>query len=261
VNKGEVQLIKLENHHQPIVSRALWDIAQKRLHDNNRHGKTEYGHSNRYVYSGKIRCGECGSSFVGRFRYLKDGTKIRRWSCGKATYEGTEGCKIGKLVRDDDAIQMLKTAINSLPMDVNAIIKNVTDVAVEAIRMGAIDSKNTLEILKREINSVQRKKLAMMDSYFSKEISKEDMIASKRNYDEKLEELQKRLGNVETEQLEFIEVEKLTSMITAEASSILKGEIEADVFYKNLLDSMTVFKDRHITLRLNLLPQVFWFNE
>ena len=85
-------------------------MAQERLRQNNKHEKGDDGHSNRYVFSGKIKCGECGSSFVGRFKYLKDGTKIRRWSCGTATNEGTTACDVGKLVRDDDAIQMLKTA-------------------------------------------------------------------------------------------------------------------------------------------------------
>ena len=260
VNRGEVPLVRIENHHKAIISRDLWNITQKRLHANNKHSKTVSGHSNRYVYSGKIRCGECGSCFVGRFQYLKDGTRLRRWSCGKATYEGTEGCKIGKLVRDDDAIQMLKTAINSLPMDVNAIIKNITDVAVEAIRMGMIDNKNTLEILKREITDVQRKKLAMMDSYFSKEISREDMVVLKKNYDEKLEELQNRLQKSEKEQRGCLDMEKYTSMITTEVCAILKGETQSDVFYKNVLDSLTVFKDRHMVLRLKQLPQVFWYS-
>ena len=37
-------------------------------------------------------------------------------------------------LRDDDAMQMLKAAIQSLPMDAKAIINNVTALALESIR-------------------------------------------------------------------------------------------------------------------------------
>ena len=92
------------------------------------------GHSNRYVFSGKIKCGECSSSFVGRFKYLRSGMKIRRWSCGTATKFGTVACDVGKLIRDDDAMQILKTALRNLPLDVKSIIHHVTALAVEAIQ-------------------------------------------------------------------------------------------------------------------------------
>lgn len=94
-NKGEVPYVTIENHHEPIISREIWNMAQERLRKNNKHRGGDCGHSNRYVFSGKIKCGECGSSFVGRFKYLKDGTKIRRWSCGTATNEGAAALRCG----------------------------------------------------------------------------------------------------------------------------------------------------------------------
>jgi len=51
--------------------------------------------------------------------------------------------------------------------------------------------------------------------------------------------------------------EKIQEKVTA----ILNGDIDSEVFYKVLLQSLTVFKDRHMELRLNWLPQVFFFAE
>ena len=67
---------------------------------------------------------------------LKDGTKVRRWSCGTAVSEGREGCGIGKLIRDDDAMHMLKIAMQSLSLDTHEIIRNVTTRALDAIQAG-----------------------------------------------------------------------------------------------------------------------------
>lgn len=258
-NKGEVPFVTVENHHEPIVSREVWYMAQERLQKNNKHGEGDGGHSNRYVFSGKIKCGECGRSFVGRFKYLKDGTKIRRWSCSTATNEGTAACDVGKLVRDNDAMQMLKTAIRSLPMDAKAIVKNVTALALEAIQDGEAGTSDDPQGLQFQIDRVQQKKEAVMDSYFSKEITKEDMQSMNWKYDRQIDELRQRLKEAELRQRENRDSKTLRATIQSEVAGILNGEIESEVFYKTMLDSLTVFKDRHMELRLNLLPQVFQF--
>ena len=122
-NTGQVPLIRMENHHEAIITREIWSMAQKRLAQNRKQAASAGGHSSRHIFSGKIKCGICGSSFGARYKYLKDGTKIRRWSCGRT------GCAIGKLVRDDDAMMMLETAMQNLPLDKESIVKRMSALA------------------------------------------------------------------------------------------------------------------------------------
>lgn len=258
-NKGAVPLITIRDHHEPIISREVWNLAQKRLQRNNKNAAGGSGHSNRYVFSGKIKCAQCGSSFVGRFKYLKDGTKLRRWSCGTVTREGTAGCDIGRLVRDDDALEMLKTAIGSLPMDVDAVVRNVTELALEAVLAGQTAIRDDPHRLRQELDRVQQKKEAVMDAYFSQEISKEDMLSFTKKYEQQLSDLRKRLAEAQNRKDNNQDSDSLRKQIQSELSAILKGETESEVFYKTILESLTVFKDRHLELRLNWLPQVFHF--
>ena len=260
-NKGAVPLITIPDHHEPIVSREVWNLAQERLRKNNKHAAGESGHSNRYVFSGKIKCGQCGSSFVGRFKYRKDGTKIRRWSCGTATSEGMAGCDVGKLLRDDDALEMLKTAIRSLPMDVDTVIHNVTELALGVILTGQTAVRDDPHRLQQEQERVQQKKEAVMDAYFSREISKEDMVSFTEKYEQHLSDLRKRLEEAQNRRATNQDSAALRSQIQSEVAAILNGETESEVFYKAILESLTVFKDRHMELRLNWLPQVFHFAE
>ena len=256
-NTGEVPFVAIENHHEPIISREIWTMAQERLRKNNKHEKGDGGHSNRYIFSGKIKCGECGNSFVGRFRYLKDGTRIRRWSCGTATRGGAQSCNVGKLIRDDDAMQMLQTAVRSLPMDAGAMISGLTQLVVEAIRAGESGSSADQQRLQSEIDRIQQKKIAVLDSYFSGEITKSEMLAMKRKYDELLEQLaqrQRAAGQSKTDS------KMLREEILDELVAILNGDIVSEVFCKTMLESLTVFQDRHMELRLNHLPQVFRFS-
>lgn len=260
-NKGAVSLITIQNHHEPIVSREVWDLAQERLQKNNKHAPGESGHSNSYVFSGKIKCGQCGSTFVGRFKYRKDGTKIRRWSCGTATTEGMSGCDIGKLVRDDDAMQMLKTAIRSLSVDIETVVRNVTELALEAILIGKTFAKDDPGRLRQEMDRAQQKKEAVMDAYFSQEISKEDMVSFTEKYEQQLTALRKRLEKAQQRKDSKQDSAALRAQIKLEVCSILNGEIDSEVFYKTMLQSLIVFKDRHIELRLNWLNYVFHFLE
>ena len=242
-----------------IISREIWNLAQERMQMNNKHRGGENGHSNRYVFSGKIKCAVCGASFVGRMKVLKDGTKIRRWSCATATSEGKAGCTIGKLIRDDDALNMLEIALKSLSMDTREITRNVTSLALEAIRSTECATEDKPEQLRFELERIQQKKMAVLDSYFSGEISKEDMFAMKSKYEGQSESLNMRIEKAEKQMLHGYGIESLRKTIQSEVASMLCFRIRSEVLCKTLLDHLTVFPDRHMELRLNDLPQVFRF--
>lgn len=258
-NHGQVPLICIENHHEPIISRDIWNLAQARMQQNNKHRTGQNGHSNRYVFSGKIECALCGASFVGRVRTLKDGTKVRRWSCGTVVHEGKAGCKIGRLVRDDDAMHMLETAIKSLPLDTMSIIHNVTALVLDAIRFTESSAKDEPEQLRLELERLAQKKEAVMDCYFSGDISKEDMLAMKRRYEMQAESFAARLEKAVFNKQHGDGMEQLKETIQAEVTALLNFESESEVLCKTMLKRLTVFPDRHMELCLNELPQVFRF--
>lgn len=252
-NTGDVPKICIQNHHEPIVSRELWNLAQDRLEKNNKHSRSNGGHSNRYAFSGKIRCGECGAGFVGRFRYLKDGRRIRRWSCATAVREGTEGCGVGKILRDEDAHLMLTTALLQLPMDTGAVIEGVTDIVMDVLAGQQGTAGDPLRCL-GQIGRLERKREQIREAFLSGELSKADFLWLLERCDRALKELQPRQDKPDF--LPYPQKEEITSKITA----ILAGSTESDVFCKTILKQITVFKDRHMELKLNHLPQVFHFD-
>ena len=260
-NKGQVPRIAISDHHEPIISRELWELAQAQLRQNNKHRAGEGGRSNRYIFSGKIKCGQCGSSFAGRFKYRKDGTKVRRWCCGTAVREGRGGCDVGKLVRDDDCLNMLKTALRSLPVDTDRVIRAVADIALDAIAAEKDTGEDELQRLRAEIRRIRQKKEAVLDSYFSREISREDMQAMNRKYDARLEELQRQSEQAQLLRQEQADAASLRDTMEKELRAILSLEVQSDAFCKTMVESLTVFKDRHLELRLQKLGRVFHFAE
>lgn len=267
-NHGEEELVVIRDHHEPIISRELWDIVQSELKKRDRKGDYGGGHSNRYVFSGKIKCGECGASFVSRKKMRKDGTSYRRWGCFTAANEGNRhedvqgnevGCDIGKLLRDELAMDILKRSLALLHMDTGEIIQNVTDIAMEAIQAGEGQEIDRPEALEYQIEQLTRKKADVLDAFFSRQITKDEMKLVNERYDKELDELQNRLEAARSKAGIFYQPDTLRKDIQNKITVLVDGETDSEIFYKSLLDHMVVYKDRRVEVRLNLLPQKWTF--
>ena len=267
-NHGEEDLVIIRDHHEPIIDRELWNIVQSEMKKRDRKGNYDGGHSNRYVFSGKIKCGECGASFVSRKKKRKDGTEYRRWGCFTATTEGTRcqdiqgnevGCNIGKMLRDELAMDILKQSLASLQMDVDGIIQNVTDIAMEAIRAGEEQGTDRPEALEYQIEQLTKKKADVLDAFFSRQITKNEMKLVNERYDLELDALRVRLEMAHSREGVAYEPETLRKDVEKRITAIVRGETDSEMFYKNLLDHMVVYKDKRAEVYLNLLPQKWIF--
>ena len=267
-NHGEEEFVIIRDHHEPIIDRELWDTVQRELKKRNRNGELGAGHSNRYVFSGKIKCGECGASFVSRKKTRKDGSLYKRWSCYTATSEGQKqidvrgnevGCDVGKLLRDELALDILQQSLTTLRMDRDRIIQNVTALALEAIQMCEEGSTDRVEALEYEISQLKQKKADVLDAFFSKQITKEEMHLVNQRYDGELEDLQRRLEGVRERESITYEEDQLEKDVGRQVVDIVNCRADSEVLYKNVLDHMVVHKDRKIEIFLNLLPQKWTF--
>lgn len=267
-NHGEEELVIIRDHHEPIIDRELWDTVQRELKKRNRNGELGAGHSNRYVFSGKIKCGECGASFVSRKKTRKDGSLYRRWSCYTATSEGLKrldgqgnevGCDIGKLLREELALDILRQSLATLRMDREGIIQNITALALEAIQMSEEETMDRAEELEYEISQLNRKKADVLDAFFSRQITKDEMQLVNKRYDKELEALQKRLEAAQARGSITYETEQLRDDVGRQVAKIVNGKADSEVLYKNVLDRMVVHKDRKVEVYLNLLPQKWTF--
>lgn len=243
-NHGQEELITIQNHHEPIISRSLWNTVQAELVRRRTHNHSRSGHSVQYLFSGKIRCGCCGSAFIRRKKKQNDGSVLTRWGCSQAARQGTTGCSIGKLLRDDDARYMLYSAVNSLHMDIPLIAEKVTELINKAVITEYPEQLNI------KIRHLHRKKAAAMDAFFSNLISEEDFRAIKDQCDMKIFALMKELNRFQQP------VQPLQNII----QSLLTVKTECDVFWGTLLEEITVFSDQPMELRLKGLDQVIYFS-
>ena len=262
-NHGEEDLVIIQNHHEPIISRELWDIVQEELNGRVRNKSGSGGHSNRYIFSGKMFCGECGSRFISRCKTRNSGTKYMRWGCYVASNEGKRkadtqgneiGCDIGKQISNDLAMDMLTNTIRKIPVDFQWIIQNVSNLVVGALQADDVPSENP-DRIQRQIDQLTKKKENLLDAFISGDLTKDEMQLMKKRYDEKLTALRERLAVARASRK--ISPEKLLADITKKVKSIVTCRHFAEPYYKALLDKMIINKDSTIEVSLTHLPQTW----
>ena len=174
--------------------------------------------------------------------------------------QGNEvGCDIGKMVRDELALDMIRQAVAALNVDRKWITDNVTSLAVEAIQAGEQGSADNAEKLEHEMEQLAKKKEDVLDAFFSQSITKEEMRIMSERYDKQMAGLQTRLDAVRKKEKLHYDTGQLRADVRKQVNAILSGDTDSEIFYKNILDHMVVYKDCHVEVRLNLLPMKWVF--
>ena len=103
VNYGESDKYYMKDHHEAIIKREDFDKVQEII--KNRTGARATGRrlgniGRKYTFSGKIKCGFCGNTYVRRAMYSKVGTTCI-WDCLANVKSGKESCKCSKAMREN----------------------------------------------------------------------------------------------------------------------------------------------------------------
>lgn len=144
-NRGQEEFVIIKDHHEPIVSRELFEAANRILDERSQSQRGKSKYSNRYPFSGKIKCGCCGSSYVARYKTRKDGSRYKGWRCYEANKNGQphidaagnhRGCT-GPGICNEDAIQIICLVTRELRYDRKKLTDNLIRVIQSILRQDA----------------------------------------------------------------------------------------------------------------------------
>lgn len=262
-NHGAEEKVYIFDHHEPIIDRELWDKAQKELKRRDVDSNVKEGHGNRYPLSGKIKCADCGAVFIARSKKRMDGDKYKYWRCGTAAAHGRKkkdgagnevGCDIGRQIRDEMCMSVLKQSVLSLFVDNKAVIENITSIVAEVIRSSESSKQSNLGKLQKQMQDLTEKKKSVLDAFFSENITKEDMRMMNEKYDADILLTVDKISVAKKKQSISYSCSDIKADIRKTLESIINGTEKQDYFYSSLLDKMVVYSDNRIEVSLNLLP-------
>ncbi len=170
--------IYLRCHHEPIISRELWDMTQLEI---SRRTPTETSrNSDRYPYSGKVHCALCGCVMVSRVKKLNEGIYKALRCAGRIK---GNGC-------DNDTLNV-KVLTAGIKYMLDGIVTNkeaITDRVMKSLPMQITDKA----ALQRQKDIIRGKKRRLVDMVLDGLITKEELAEQKQYYDSKLKELDRK---------------------------------------------------------------------
>ena len=126
INRGEVPQYYVKNNHEAIIEPAVFDMVQK-LIKSNEQGKGRYSCVS--IFSGKIKCGECGGWYGSKVWHSND--KYRRviWQCSRK-YNNKKKCRTPHV--DEKTIRKaFISAVNKLVTSKEEIIEDLEQIKEE----------------------------------------------------------------------------------------------------------------------------------
>ena len=260
VNRGQEEFVIIKDHHEPIISRELFDKANRMLDEKSLSQEGKSKHSNRYPFSGKIKCGCCGSSYVARYKTRKNGSRYKSWRCLEAARHGRPhadkagnqvGCR-GLSIRNEDAIHIMYLVTRSLQFNKKKMADNLLGIIKSAMAADTAGTDSGKMKLKIKMMGEKRKKL--IDLYISGQITREEFTAARTKCENELTELQSVIENIREQKEEMEKQQELVTEITEVMDDLINGVEYEDDLYKEILDKMVVNDKDHIDVYLNLYP-------
>lgn len=133
VNRGEVQQYYVENNHPAIIAPELFDLVQRELE---RRNKSKERYSGVHMFSGRIKCGQCGSWYGSKVWHSTDKYRCVRWRCNHK-YEGDEQCSTPCLT-DAEVQQLYVSAANKLFSGKEKIVAGFESIKATAFDMSSL---------------------------------------------------------------------------------------------------------------------------
>ncbi|MCL2378133.1 MAG: recombinase family protein [Defluviitaleaceae bacterium] len=260
-NHGEEEFVIIKDHHEPIISRELFDEANRILDERALSAEGKSKHSNRYAFSGKIKCGTCENSYVARYKIRKDESVYKAWRCIEGARNGSPqidkaGNQIGcssPSIRNEDALHVMSLVMNNLEIEKNSIVKNVAHIIQKVTSRGNI--VYDADKMQEQIKKVEDKKARLLELYMSKDIDKNDFITARNKCDLEIDKLNEILKSIDKRDSIIKHQSQLLKDITSAVDELISNnDIHNEIFFRNILDRMIIQSKNHIDVYLKLLP-------
>ncbi|EOT28834.1 hypothetical protein C805_00355 [Eubacterium sp. 14-2] len=199
-NMGEENQYYLRDHHEPIVSREIWDKAEEIRMKRSRNkvvettGNREH-YTRQYSFSSMCECAYCGHKLTRRTRHSRSDYEKPVWQCMNATKNGIANCPNCKVA--DEAI--LEGAFLDAFGLLAGNFDDVLDVVLSYVAESADSDENIRkkQQIDKDISSLESKKSRMTDMLIDGTISKEVYEEKMVDFTRKLHKLSERKALLE----------------------------------------------------------------
>ena len=243
VNRGEKDIYVVKNHHDPIITREVWEkaceLTEKRKRPMKDGKPTDYTkYSLRYPFSSKIVCGYCGAIFsrkMGRAR--QDGTKATYWSCQRKQNSRFD-CDDSKFIRENVLEEMFVELYNKLNEERTTNNINLFNAIKKMIEEQGYEKD--LKKLQEENEKLNGRLSSLVDMKLDKIIDNDTYVSKEKELLTKIDEINKKIKKYNNEIINKEKQEKRLNKIQEIINNTPRLETFNEDCFKNMVDKIIV---------------------
>lgn len=255
-NKGDK--LVFHDHHEPIISRELWDSAQ-RIVESRKIDTIEYNHakhSNKYWCSGKVQCGICmGLCVTKTKKALYD--NIRVYRCKHTSYYKNEsgGCTNSAYVDERILCACMQFVIKKLALNTD----DIEDYLIEALNQSDVKDEylSKIELYENKLTALNERKKKMLALLVDEVITAEDYKISSKDVDTEILEVKNHIENLKKEVNRFGESQAKISEILCQIKKYFEQTEITKQMYSEILEKIVIYNDNHVDIYLIGIPEPF----
>ncbi len=260
-NKGEEEFIVIKDHHEPIISRELFERAQEELHFRSVKKNKNARIGRKRCFSSKIVCGECGKSYVFHDKLTPNGKKRKIWECYNkkkygitVRYDEQTGEQIGcqtKTIRDEDLQELMYVIIETVT-DNKECVKSIVESRLRDILV--IGPANIYEDKQKQYEEILSKKEKLLELYMSSNITRHEFEIHNNEIMDQLKEIKEELLELEKISAVDVDLDELILETQGFIDKMIDGATLTEEYIREILEEMIIHKDKSKIVKLNIIP-------
>ncbi len=244
-NFGEEDKYYIKDHHEPIISKEIFEQAQSIMAKRSKRKCLEKGikrekYSRKYAFSSMMKCGFCGGSITRRSWHGNTANKKIVWACMTGTKKGKRYCEHSKSISEK--------ALEAAFVDAfNIMCTNNKDMVIEFLKtveesLGQSNLTKKIRKIKEDIYKLENKLGKLVELNVDGIINRETYEEKYHNTASEIEELKQeesQLGNAYEEQREL--ENKMKSFRKVFENNKLLEKFDREIF-ENVIDKVIIGK-------------------
>lgn len=261
-------LIK-ENNHNSIISKEDFEAVQEEMERRQELVTDKRKYSNRYCFSSKIICGNCGATFQRRYWNKKREQKNVVWQCKNNIYYGKrkidaygeeKGCD-SKGIHEEILQSLFLVILNKVVDNKKQHIANLKTLVHDSISELSDNSKKQRQ-LESKVNKIENRRHKLLELYSDGTIKKEQFASSNIEYTSQIEHIKSEISNIQHISKKRDELTDKFKMIDKNIENIVKCTEFSDAVCSNVLEHVDVYNRDNIDFffQINNNPIFFKLN-
>lgn len=259
----DVPLITIKDHHEGIISREVWDLAQKQIFERGQLSREGRKYSKHYWFSSKVFCGKCGYSYNVSGQTSREKRPLRcvnRAKYGSTPRVDANGAEVGcdsKSINETVLAFCMKYILEHIQLTRTSITERLMNNI--AIMQQSEPAVNT-QPLKDEIENLTKKKRKAIDLMLDELISKEDLKYQTEYYDSEIARLTEQIAaSQNVSEAHKKQLEAIRNYI-AQVNRTAEIDTDSTKIYGELLKKVVVHKEGVTDFYLTCVPFGFRMN-